>query len=111
LFVKREIFNDLVFFSSSGFYDSLVNAKQSIGIYLFIIGAHYSTETHIYSDSVIRANASSIIIHEKYNSRRQTDDIALVILDQKVNFENIHLGAICLPNPVETDASDGTYVV
>jgi hypothetical protein len=32
-----------------GFYESLVNEKQSINIYLFIIGAHYSTDTHVYS--------------------------------------------------------------
>jgi hypothetical protein len=32
-----------------GFYESLVNEKKSINIYLFIIGAHYSTDTHVYS--------------------------------------------------------------
>ena len=32
-----------------GFYDSLVNDKESISIYLFVISAHYSTDAHVYS--------------------------------------------------------------
>jgi hypothetical protein len=62
-------------------------------------------------DLVIRRIASSIIIHEKYNSNRQTDDIALVVLEEKINFENIHLGAICLPDQSDTYPSDGTPTV
>ncbi len=62
-------------------------------------------------DSIIRLNASSIIIHEKYNSHRQTDDIALIVLNEKVNFENIHSGAICLPKQSETYPYDGTVTV
>ena len=37
-----------------GFYKSLVNEKESINIYLFIIGAHYSTDTHVYSGLSIK---------------------------------------------------------
>ncbi|UJR32136.1 hypothetical protein I4U23_019604 [Adineta vaga] len=93
------------------FYDTLVNEKKSIDNYLFIIGAHYSTDTHVYSDSVVRLTASLIIIHEKYNSFRQTDDIALAELEEKVDFENNHLGAICLPKQSELNPSDGTLTV
>ncbi len=32
-----------------GFYDSLVNERESISVYLFVIGAHYSTDEHVYS--------------------------------------------------------------
>jgi len=64
-----------------------------------------------YLDSVVRLNALSIIIHEKYNSRRQTDDIALIVLENEINFENAHLGAICLPKQSEIYPSDGTSTV
>ncbi|CAF1215031.1 unnamed protein product [Adineta steineri] len=93
------------------FYETLIKEKKSIDIYLFIIGAHYSTDTHVYSDLVIRLTASMIIIHENYNSYRQTDDIALVKLEEKIHFENIHLGAICLPKESRIYPSDGTFTV
>jgi hypothetical protein len=65
----------------------------------------------LFLESIIRLSASSIILHEKYNSFRQTDDIALVTLEEKLSFENIHLGAICLPNQSETYPIDGTSTV
>jgi hypothetical protein len=64
-----------------------------------------------YLDSIVRSNASTIIIHEKYNSRRQTDDIALIVLEDQINFEDPHLGAICLPKQLEDYPSDGTFTV
>ena len=112
-----------------GFYESLVNDKESLTIYLFVIGAHYSTDAHVNSssneskrknskqrvhlcsDSIVRLQASSIIIHEKYNARRQTDDVALIVLIEKVNFENIHSGAICLPEQSDIYPVDGTLTV
>ena len=60
---------------------------------------------------IIRRTASLIIIHEKYNSYRQTNDIALVELEEKIPFENIHLGAICLPDQLEAYPPDGTFAV
>jgi hypothetical protein len=36
-------------FFCEGFYDSLVKERESISIYLFVIGAHYSTDEHVYS--------------------------------------------------------------
>ena len=62
-------------------------------------------------DSTVRLTAESIVIHEKYNFRRQTDDIALIVLEERVNLASIHLGAICLPKQSESYPSDGTLVV
>ena len=59
----------------------------------------------------MRFQASSIILHEKYNAHRQTDDVALVVLEGRVNFEDIHTGAICLPDQSETHPFDGTLTV
>jgi len=46
---KEIKFSDYIECFYLGFYESLVNEKKSINIYLFIIGAHYSTDTHVYS--------------------------------------------------------------
>lgn len=62
-------------------------------------------------DSLVRLQASSIILHEKYNADRQTDDVALIVLEGRVNFENIYTGAICLPDQSETHPLDGELAV
>ena len=117
----------------SGFYDTLIKENMSIGIYiLFVIGAHYSTDTHVYFDSieeeefqidlycwlrclfkdlVTHVTASLISLHEKYNANRQTYDIALLELEERVSFDDSHFGAVCLPKPSEIYPPDGTYTV
>ena len=62
-------------------------------------------------DAVIRRSASIIIIHETYSYYRQTDDLALVELKEKLNFEEIHLNAICLPDQIENYPSTGTLTM
>lgn len=62
-------------------------------------------------DPIIRQVASMIIIHENYNAHRQTNDIAIVKLEEKLNFTNVRLGAVCLPDQFETYSSDGSLTV
>lgn len=99
--------NQLIFI-----YLLLVHIIRQILMFIQVWKVHKNQNLKFFNiDSVIRLTASSIIIHEKYNSYRQTDDIALVILEDKINFENIYVGTICLPNQSETYPPDGTYTV
>lgn len=60
--------------------------------YSFVIGNHDIEEENIVM------KAKRIIIHESYNTNGRTNnDIAIIELDQIVDFSNHKLGFICLP--------------
>ena len=63
-----------------------------ISYYSFAMGHHDINEKNVVS------KAQRIIIHASYNfNGKKAHDIALVELDQIVDFNNDQLGFICLP--------------
>ncbi len=63
-----------------------------ISAYTFAMGHHETTE------NIFISTAKRIIIHDSYNLNGRTeDDIALVELNEKVDFQNDQFGFICLP--------------
>ena len=65
--------------------------------YLFVIGAHYSTEKNSYLNSHLRLTAKSVLLHPKYDPNTKINDIALVELSQPVDLSDKTIGFICLP--------------
>ncbi|CAF0794334.1 unnamed protein product [Adineta steineri] len=84
------------------FYDDLkkLGGKMTATIrskYLFVIGAHYSTEKNTYLNSHLRLTANTIIMHPQYNTNTKINDIALVELSQSIDLMDKSVGFICLP--------------
>ncbi|CAF4384093.1 unnamed protein product, partial [Adineta steineri] len=67
--------------------------------YLFVIGAHYSTEKNTYLNSHLRLTPNTIIMHPQYNTNTKVNDIALVELSQSIDLMDKSVGFICLPMP------------
>jgi hypothetical protein len=67
--------------------------------YIFVIGAHYSTEKNTYLNSHLRLTAKSILLHAKYDPNTKVNDIALIELSRSVDLNDKTIGFICLPMP------------
>jgi hypothetical protein len=67
--------------------------------YIFVIGAHYSTEKNTYLNSHLRLPAKSILLHPNYDPNTKVNDIALVELSRSVDLTDKTIGFICLPMP------------
>ncbi|UJR14619.1 hypothetical protein I4U23_001613 [Adineta vaga] len=65
--------------------------------YVFVIGAHYSTEKNTYLNSHLRLSAKAILLHPQYDTRTKINDIALVELNRPVDLADKTIGFICLP--------------
>jgi len=65
--------------------------------YIFVIGAHYSTEKNTYLNSHLLLTANSILIHSEYDTNTKVNDIALIELSQSIDLTDKTLGFICLP--------------
>jgi secreted trypsin-like serine protease len=65
---------------------------SDISNYFAVVGAQYINDTN-----PVRYTIKSVIIHEKYNSTTYENDITLLELAYKVNFNNSKVGFICLP--------------
>ncbi|CAF1203415.1 unnamed protein product [Rotaria sordida] len=71
------------------FYDELkkTGGKTTAAIrskYIFVIGAHYSTEKNTYLNSHLHVSANLIIINPQYDTNTKINDIALIELNRSV---------------------------
>lgn len=67
--------------------------------YIFVIGAHYSTEQSTYLNSHLHLTANVILIHPQYDPNTKINDIALIQLIRSVDLTDKTIGFICLPMP------------
>ncbi|CAF4107886.1 unnamed protein product [Rotaria sordida] len=86
------------------FYDELkkTGGKTTAAIrskYIFVIGAHYSTEKNTYLNSYLHVSANLTIIHPQYDTNTKINDIALIQLNRSVDLTDKTIGFICLPMP------------
>lgn len=98
------ISTELPVFFLQCFYDDLKNTgvRRTAVIrsrYIFVIGAHYSTEKETYLSSHLRLTANSVTIHPQYDAQTKVNDIALVLLTRSVDLTDKTIGFICLPMP------------
>jgi hypothetical protein len=84
------------------FYDDLkkTGGKTTSTIkskYIFVIGAHYSTEKNTYLNSHLHLTANLITMHPQYDTVTKVNDIALIELSRSIDLTDKTIGFICLP--------------